>query len=93
MQRGCEYYMREFSYTITNEYDLAAGPALDLIKLAGMHDCKTYIVKDNQAADISKLFVVLSIGTKCGDTIKFVTEGADESRAIDRIGNYVRHNM
>ena len=29
--------MKEFSYTITNEYDLAAKPAFDLIKLAGEH--------------------------------------------------------
>lgn len=85
--------MREFSYTITNKYDLAAKPALDLIKLAGEHKCKTYVVKDNQAADISKLFVLLSVGTKCGDTIKFITDGKDEKHAIDQIGKYVSHNM
>ncbi len=85
--------MREFSYTITNRYDLAAKPALDLIKLAGEHNCRTYVVKDNQAADISKIFVVLSLGTKCGDTIKFITEGTDENNAIDKIGKYVSRNM
>ncbi len=85
--------MREFSYTITNKYDLAAKPALDLIKLAGEHNCRTYVVKDNQVADIKKLFVLLSLGAQCGETIKFVTEGADENHAIDRIGNYVTNNM
>lgn len=85
--------MREFSYTITNKYDLAAKPALDLIKLAGEHDCRTYIVKDNHVADIKKIFVLLSLGIGRGDTIKFITEGADENHAIDQIGRYVTHNM
>ena len=57
--------MKEFSYTITNEYDLAAKPAFDLIKLAGEHDCRTYVVKNDHATDIKKLFILLSIGTKC----------------------------
>ena len=78
--------MKEFSYTITNEYDLAAKPAFDLIKLAGEHDCRTYVVKNDHATDIS-------IGTKCGDTIKFVTDGVDEKSAIDKIGKYVSCNM
>ena len=65
--------MKEFSYTITNEYDLAAKPAFDLIKLAGEHDCRTYVVKNDHATDIKKLFILLSIVSKCGDTIKLVT--------------------
>ena len=85
--------MKEFSYTITNEYDLAAKPAFELIKLAGEHDCRTYVVKNDHATDIKKLFILLSIGTKCGDTIKFVTDGVDEKSAIDKIGKYVSCNM
>ena len=75
--------MKEFSYTITNEYDLAAKPAFDLIKLAGEHDCRTYVVKNDHATDIKKLFILLSIGTKCGDTIKFVTDGVDNKISLN----------
>lgn len=85
--------MREFSYKLSNKYDLAAKPALDLVKLASEHDCKTYFIKDNQKADINRLFILLSLGVKSGDTIKFITDGVDENAAIDKIGHYVSRNM
>lgn len=85
--------MREFSYKLSNKYDLAAKPALDIVKLASEHECMTYFIKDNQKANIDKLFILLSLGVKCGDTIKFITDGIDENNAIDRIGKYVTRNM
>ncbi len=85
--------MREFSHTITSNYALAAKPALDIIKLAGEHKCKTYVKSRDYVTDIGKLFIVLSSGIGAGDTIEFITEGADEKSAIDKIGKYVARNM
>ena len=85
--------MREFSHTITNKYDFAAKPALDIIKLAGEHRCRTYIKNRDYVTDVGKLFIMLSSSINAGDTIKFITDGVDEKSAIEKIGTYVSHNM
>lgn len=85
--------MSEFSYTITDKYDLAARSALDIIRLAGKYNCRTYVVNNSHVSDISRLFILFGIALKCGDTIKFVAEGADETLAIDKIEQYVSSNM
>ena len=85
--------MREFSHTVTNKYELAAKPAMDIIRLAGEHNCRTYVESRDYVTDIGKLFILLSSGIKTGDKIKFITEGADEKRAIDKIGKYDTSNM
>ena len=86
-------FMRVFSHTVTNKYDLAAKPAMDIIKLAGEHKCRTYFESRDYVTDIDKLFILLSYGIKAGDTIKFITEGDDEKCAIDKIGKYVSRYM
>lgn len=85
--------MKEFSHTVTNKYDLAAKPAMDIIKLAREHNCRTYVASRDYVTDINKLFILLSSSINRGDTIKFITDGVDEKSAIDRIGKYVSRNM
>ena len=85
--------MREILHTITDKYDLAAKPALDIIRLAGQHKCRTYVAKNDYVTDIDKLFIMLSYNAKEGDTIRFITDGVDENTAIEEIGSYVSANM
>lgn len=85
--------MRELSYTVTDKHDLAAKTALDIIRLAGAYNCRTYVSKNNYITDIDKLFIFLSYGIAKGDTIKFITDGLDEKPAIDKIDNYITSNL
>ena len=83
--------MRVFEYTLVNEYGLHAKPAVDLIRIAGKYKCKTFLVKENRRADISKYFVLMAIGARRGDTVRF--EGPDENAAIEELAEYIKVNL
>ena len=85
--------MRVFEYTLVNEYGLHAKPAVDLIRIAGKYKCKTFLVKENRRADISKYFVLMAIGARRGDTVRFEPEGPDENAAIEELAEYIKVNL
>lgn len=73
--------MKTFDYTINDELGIHVRPAGLLAKAADKYKCSVQIVKEDKKADAKKVFAVMGLGAKCGNTIQVITEGEDEEAA------------
>lgn len=80
--------MIQFSYTIKDEAGIHARPAGALVKLARESDCETLMKKDGKCADLKKIFTVMSLGVKCGDTVTVEVSGNGEETVADQLQSY-----
>ena len=85
--------MIQFSYTIKDEAGIHARPAGALVKLARESDCETLIKKDGKSADLKKIFTVMSLGVKCGDTVTVEVSGSGEEAAAEELQEYFNKNL
>ena len=86
-----DIFMIEFSYTLKDSAGLHARPSGSLARLAGGF-CKTAVTATlgGRTADAKKLFPLLLLDAKCGDTVKFTIEGGDELAAFAAISDFFR---
>lgn len=85
--------MKEFSYTITDQQGIHARPAGLLVKEAGKFQAEIKIEKDGKSGDAKRIFAVMGLGAKCGQTIKITASGADEDAAIAAMEEFLKANM
>ena len=86
--------MRTFTHTVTNEIGIHARPAGELVKLAkSFPDTLITIEKGGRKTDLTKLFMLLALCVKCGDTVTVTAEGADEDAAADAICKFMEDNL
>lgn len=85
--------MKEFSYTITDPAGIHARPATLLIKQAGAFKSSIKIAKDGKEADAKRIFGVMGLGAKQGETITIKAEGEDEDDAIKDLSEFLKENM
>lgn len=85
--------MKEFNYTIKDELGIHARPAGLLVKKAGEFTSNITITKDTKKADAKKLFAIMSLGIKMGDTIKIEISGDDEDKALTGIEEFIKGNL
>ena len=76
--------MKTFDY-VTKEPRIHARPAGLLVKEAGGYTCSVTITKDVKSVDAKKLFAVMGLGVKAGDTVTLTMNGDDEEEAAARI--------
>ncbi|MDF1493167.1 HPr family phosphocarrier protein [Caproiciproducens sp. CPB-2] len=75
--------MSGFEYKIKEELGVHARPAGLLVQAAKNHpQSHIQILKGNHTADVTKLFAVMSLCIKCGDTIKVTADGEDADSAL-----------
>lgn len=68
--------MKEFNYTITDELGIHARPAGTLVKfISEQLSSKVSISFNERTVDASRLFALLGLAVKCGDTITFIVDG------------------
>ena len=77
--------MTTFEYTIKDDLGIHARPAGLLIKEASAHKCSISITKGEKRADAKKIFSVMGLGVKHGDTIKITCEGDGETEAAEKL--------
>ncbi len=86
--------MTEFSYTITDSAGIHARPAGLLVKEAEKFSSDIEIkTKDGKSADAKRLFSVMSLGVKSGDTITVCTNGDDEERAEKALSEFLNKSL
>ena len=87
--------MKMFKYLITDEIGIHARPAGLLVKEAGKY--KSLIKITNQSnqktAEANKLFGIMSLGVKCGDTVEVSIVGEDEDVAHDGLKIFFENNL
>ena len=86
--------MKTFAYTIKDEIGIHARPAGNLVKLIKGYTSTVTIEKEGKPAiNATALMKLMGLGVKCGDTIKFTVEGADEEAAAKAIEEFMNANL
>ena len=86
--------MKEFEYTIKDERGRHARPAGLLIKQAATYQSKLTIEKvGGKSADLKRLFGVMGLAVKCGETVKVTAEGEDEAAAAEALEEFFKANF
>lgn len=85
--------MREFNYTITDNLGIHARPAGMLVKEAEKFNSSVTIEKDGKSADAKRLFTLMGMNVKSGETVSLKIEGPDEDKAVSAIENFFKTNL
>lgn len=75
----------EKTVTILNEQGLHARPASIFVKTASKFKSNVSIVHGSAVANAKSIINIMSLGLKKGEEIKIVTEGTDETEAMDAL--------
>ena len=85
--------MKEFSYTIKDAQGIHARPAGELVKLAKSFESTVTISKGEKSGNASKIFAVMGLVAKQGETVTFKIEGADEDKAAADLEAFMNANL
>ena len=85
--------MQEFNHTIKDEIGIHARPAGNLVKIAKEAKSETTIECKGKKADLKKIFSILSLSVKCGDEIKIIVSGEDETETSNKLKEYLSKNL
>ena len=85
--------MKSFNYTIKDAQGIHARPAGVLVKEAGRFKSDITIEKDGKKADAKRIFAVMGLGIKSGETITVNIEGEDEDRAASSLQGFLQNNL
>lgn len=85
--------MKQFEYKITDSLGIHARPAGLLVKTASAFSSAITIEKGDKNGDCKRIFAVMGLGVKCGDTVTFKIEGADENEAKNVLEKFMEENL
>jgi phosphocarrier protein len=77
--------MITFDYVITDELGIHARPAGILIREVKKYKSAVVFSHGEKKADADKLFAVMKLGIKFGNTLEVAVEGDDEQQAAEAI--------
>jgi Phosphotransferase System HPr (HPr) Family len=81
--------MQQRDLEIVNRLGLHARAAAQLVKVAGGFAARITLEKDGQQADGKSIMAVMMLAASKGSRIRVVTEGSDETAALDAIAALV----
>ena len=82
--------MAEFLYTITDELGLHARPAGILVKKVRELGEGVTLTKGEITVDASKLFAIMGLGIKCGET---VSVAAENDKTLAELKKFFEENL
>lgn len=85
--------MKEFTYVITDPAGIHARPAGLLVKEAAKFSSAISIAKGGKKGDLKRIFGVMALGVKKGETVTITCEGADEEAAAAAISDFLKNNL
>ena len=85
--------MKSFTFKIRDDVGIHARPAGMLVKLAKETASQVTLKKGDKMADATKLFSVMALGVKCGDTVEICVEGGDEDNSIQALKSFFEDNL
>ena len=85
--------MKEFTYKICDELGIHARPAGLLVKKASEFSFDITIYKDEKSADLKRLFAVMGLAVKIGDTVRVTISGDDEDAAALSVESFFKDNL
>lgn len=85
--------MTQFTYTIQDPNGIHARPAGLLVKAAQSFSSSIRLTKGEKAADLKRLFALMGLNVKQGDTVTLTAEGPDEAQAVSGLEAFFRENL
>lgn len=93
IKKGKVIIMKTLSYTIKDEQGIHARPAGELVKAAKGFASEIKIGKGGNMVDAKKIFGIMGLGAKKGDTVEFTFSGEDEEQAYTAISDFMNANL
>lgn len=85
--------MKEFNYVLTDKDGIHARPAGLFVKQAASYNSKVTIAKNGKQADAKRLFAVMGLAAKQGETVTVTVDGEDETHAATNLENFMKENL
>lgn len=85
--------MKEFFHTIKDPVGIHARPAGLIVKEASKCTCSVTLELGGKSADAKRIFSVMGLGAKCGQTLKIILDGPDEEESYARIKEFFENNL
>lgn len=85
--------MKEFNHVIKDKEGIHARPAGELVKKASGFKSDIRIAKDGKTVDAKRIFGVMSLAAKQGQTVTITVNGEDEDEAVEAIEVFMKENM
>ncbi len=85
--------MLKFDYVLTDKDGIHARPAGLFVKQASTFKSKISVIKGEKQADAKRLFAIMGLAAKQGDTITVVADGEDENEAINSLQEFLKENL
>ena len=85
--------MKSFEYIIKDSLGIHARPAGVLVKKAGEFSSEITMYNGEKSADMKRIFALMSLGVKQGDTVKVTVSGSDEDVACAEIESFLKNNL
>ena len=87
------YFMKQFSYVITDKEGIHARPAGVVVAEAKKFASNVTIENKGKSADLKRIFGVMSLCVKCGEEVVVTCEGIDEEAAASAIETVFKVNL
>lgn len=85
--------MKTFTYTVKDPLGLHARPAGLLVKQASPFSSSIIITFNDKKADGKRLFSLMSLGVKGGDTLTVAAQGEDEAAAAAALQSFFESTL
>ncbi|GMO37694.1 MAG: HPr family phosphocarrier protein [Termitinemataceae bacterium] len=85
--------MQTFEYIIKDPIGIHARPAGELVAEAKKFKSTMTLAKGDKSADLVKLFALLKLGVKSGETVTIAITGEDEDAAAAAIKAFLAANL
>ena len=85
--------MKEFDYTIADEQGIHARPAGMLVKLMQGFTSDISLTRGEKTINCKKLFALMGLAVKCGETVTFSAEGEDAEAAMTAAQEFMQANL
>lgn len=85
--------MITFEYCIQDPEGIHARPAGEIVKLAKDFVCKVELEAAGKIGDCKRIFGIMSLGIKQGQTVTITFDGEDEVMAYEVISRYIQNNL
>lgn len=85
--------MTTFQYTVTDPNGLHARPAGLLVKSAAGFQSAVTIKRGDKSADLTRLFAVMGLAVKQGETVEVSCDGPDEAECAKTLEDFFKQNF
>lgn len=85
--------MKSFHYTVIDELGLHGRPAGLLAKEAAKYKSSVHVIKNEKKVDCTRLFSLMGLAVKQGESIAFTIDGEDEEEASTALETFCRNHL